>query len=166
MKETNLDIINHSIQGIMDCSYMMNLFCLLKMNRLYKQQCKRLKVLMYESQQFNKVYINKYSEIPKVSSFQQALSYVQNVDNNLVCDAFNAWIDWENRQIELCSCLLQCACNNKERNLFKNSLCVAKAYLNIAKNIKYKYFKHKEKPAPQNIETKQNMQQLKLKTTP
>lgn len=150
MKETNLEIINHCLQGVMDSSDMMNLFCFFKMKRLYNQQRKRLNLLMKEFRYFSDMYIEKYNEIPKVSSFQQVFSYATKLDDTLVREAINAWIDWETKQIELCCCLLKhCDCIN-EKKMLKKCLYFSELFLKIAKHNKVKYVHNITTPSPKN----------------
>ena len=146
MKETELEALNHHLQGIMDCSDMMNLFCLLKMSHLYGQQRKRLNGLMSAFRQTNQLYINKYQEIPKVSTtFQRAFTTATPESTNLIATVINSWISWETRGIDLYTQLLDQTEDGRERRLWIKLLSTSKTCLRRATMCKQKY-------APQNNE--------------
>lgn len=137
MKETELEVINHHLQGIMDCSDMMNLFCLLKMSRLYRQQHRRLGTLMSLFQYINKWYITKYQEIPQVSTTFQKLFTTATSES--IATVINSWINWENKGIELYSQLLEETTDIHERRLWKKLLTTSKSCLQTAQICKQHY---------------------------
>lgn len=140
MKETELEALDHQLQGIMDCSDMMNLFCLLKLSRPYGQQRRRMNGLMAAFRQVNQLYINKYQEIPKVSTtFQRAFTIATPDSKELVATVITSWINWETKGIDLYTQLLEQATDGRERRLWIKLLSVSKMCLQTAKACKQKY---------------------------
>lgn len=140
MKETELEVLNHQLQGIMDCSDMMNLFCLLKLSHPYGQQRRRMNGLMAAFRQVNQLYINKYQEIPKVSTtFQRAFVTATPDNKELVAIVINSWINWETKGINLYTQLLEQTTKAPERRLWIRLLSMSKICLQTAKACKQKY---------------------------
>lgn len=140
MKETELEVLNHQLQGIMDCSDMMNLFCLLKLNRLYRQQRRRMTALMTAFHRVSQLYISKYQEIPKVSTtFQRAFTTATPDNKELVTTVMNSWMNWETKGIDLYSQLLEQATGVADRKLWTKLLSTAKMCLQTAKACSQKY---------------------------
>lgn len=144
MKETELEAINHHLQGIMDCSDMANLFCLLKMGHCCQQQNKRMGALMSSFRRANLLFIKKYQEIPKVSTtFQKAFTVATPNSKELVAIVINSWINWETEGIDLYTQLWEQASNSYERKFWHKLLITSKICLQTAQRCKQKY-------APQN----------------
>lgn len=140
MKETELEALNHQLQGIMDCSDMMNLFCLLKLSHPYKQQRRRMNWLMDAFRWVSQSYINKYQEIPKVSTtFQRAFTTATPDSNELISTVINSWINWETKGIDLYTQLLEQATEVSDRRLWNKLLSTSKMCLRTAKACKQKY---------------------------
>lgn len=142
MKETKLEVLDHLLQGVMDCSDMSNLFCLLRMIKSYRHQTKRLFHLTKTFQQISKMYVDEYKEIPVVSSSFQRIYDASTVSANsseMVEKAFNSWIVWETKAIEIYQKLLETSTSFNEKRLWAKLLTVSKTCLRIATLCKQKH---------------------------
>lgn len=140
MKENDLEVLNHQLQGIMDCSAMINLFCLLKLPRMYKYQRKRMHELMTVFQQMNQWYITKYQELPNVSTFFQKIFTVATPDSKeLIPIVIEAWINWETKGMEVYSQLMSRADSFTELKFWNKLVTITKFNLYTAKLCKRKY---------------------------
>lgn len=143
MKETLLDLLNHYLQGVMNCSDAVNFFHILKMHKLCKQQYKRLKIIIDIYHKLSNVYMDKYMEVPKVSlSIQRANISATSVNNGLGLDVINSWIDWETENINLLKKYCAEFNEQKECNLFKKITNISEMFLKNAKHIKQVCFKN------------------------
>lgn len=140
MKETELEVLNHQLQGIMDCSDMMSLFCLLKLSRLYGQQRHRLNSIMSAHRQTMQLYITKHQEIPKVSTtFQKMFTTATPNNKELIGVVLNSWINWETKGIDLYTQLLAEATDSRERRLWIKLISMTKMCLQTATICKQNY---------------------------
>lgn len=139
MKEDELEVLNHILQGIMDCTDMMNLFCLLKINGLCKYQNRRMPILMKAFQQVSQLYVSQYQEIPKVATTFQRLfdgSTVTTESTELIDKVLQDWINWETKGIDVYSKMLE---EHPKIQLWKKLLISSKLCLKDAQHIKNKY---------------------------
>ena len=144
MKEDELEVLNHLLQGIMDCTDMMNLFCLLKMKGLCKYQNRRMPILMKAFQQTSQFYVSQYQEIPRVATTFQRIydgSTVTTESTELIDKVLQDWINWETKGIDLYTKMLE---EQPKIQLWKKLLITSK--LCVMRNAKYR----KNKYAPLN----------------
>lgn len=143
MEEMELEVIDHHLQGIMDCSDMVNLFCLLGMAKPYRQQCHRLSHLMTSFRRVNRMYVDKYQEIPVVATNFQRMYDAPSVTPasiELVGTVIDSWIAWETKGIELYQKLLdELPESYRERWVWQKMLATAKDCLKAANYCKQQY---------------------------
>lgn len=165
MKETLLDLLDHYLQGVMNCSDAVNFFHILKMPKLCRQQYKRLKIMISIYHQLLKVYMDKYMEVPKVLlSIQRANINISSINNDLGLDVVNSWIDWETENINLLKKYCVESNEQKECNLFKKIINVSESYLKNAKYIKQICFKSQVRVKSINELKQNNLQQRRVDT--
>lgn len=139
MKENELEVLNHLLQGIMDCTDMMNLFCLLKIKGLCKYQNRRMPILMKAFQQISQLYVSQYREIPKVATtFQRVFdgSTVTTESTELIDKVLQDWMNWETKGINLYAKMLE---EQPKIQLWKKLLITSKLCLKDAQYLKNKY---------------------------
>ena len=136
MKESELEVLNHLLQGIMDCTDMMNLFCLLKKKGLCKYQNRRMPILMKAFQQISQLYVLQYQEIPTVATTFQRIfdsSAVTAESTDLIDKVLQDWMNWELKGIDLYTKMLE---EQPKIQLWKKLLITSK--LCLMKNAKYR----------------------------
>ena len=139
MKEIELEVLNHQLQGIMDCTDMSNLFGLLKMRELCKYQNRRMIALMNIFQQTSQLFISHYQEIPVVATnFQRLFNSTEVTPEStaLLPKVFQNWIDWETQSIDLYT---QMSEDYPKIQFWKRLLTSSKLYLKNAQYCKSKY---------------------------
>ena len=114
MNTTETKLLSHQLQGIMECWDMTNLFYLLKMPQLYKQQKYRLFKLMECHQWTNTTMIQQYGEIDEIPyeySSHLKLPLKQDMESSerttLINEMLDSWLKWSTTLMELCTQLYQ-----------------------------------------------------------
>lgn len=139
MRDNELEVLHHLLQGIMDSTDMANLFCLVKKTALYRHQHQRLPYLMRAFQHLNQLYITRYQEIPVMpTTFQRIVTgtEVTSESEELVPIALQSWVNWETRGVELYTQML---IEYPNSYLYKKLLFSSRHCLKVAQQCQSKY---------------------------
>lgn len=163
MSDTELAALENQLQGIMECSDIINVFCLLGNSRLYKIHINRLNKLMCIYTKTNEYLINKYNEIPYLATNFEKLIKVNlkiGKDSELewIAKMILSWEKWAETATTLYEKLVSEDDDNKK--LWNHLYKLHKGDLDFAK-----YFKKKLVPEEYELPqtTKQKLQ-AKLST--
>ena len=131
MTNTEIDIVDNQLQGIMDCSEIIRIACLLDMPKFCKIQKQRLKTLLYIQNKTNCMMIKKYNAIqeitadyPKITEYPIAKPESTEEQKSILTKVFSAWIKWCNASIALYETM--------EGSFWKNLLVLHKQDLKYA----------------------------------
>lgn len=100
--------MSNQLQGIMECSDILNLACLLEMKTFYRVQKQRLNALIGFQQKTNCIMIGKYHKVdaipasfPRIFEYPIAKPETGDLVKEVLTKAISSWIKWCESAIKL-----------------------------------------------------------------